>query len=149
MFDSEHSSFPVITGGDRNGISKIRDLIRRQRQESDGGGVDDGMGTIGDLEFNYSDTDTYTNEMSELYSYTEVCEFKKNLTAFETLMKTWNFPLQWQRLNTKNKASAIQMLLNQLDLSNKSQRNEATRAILYIAQVKISYLFAYVDLIYN
>lgn len=119
-------------GGERNGISKIRDLIRRQRQESsDGGGGDEG---VSELEFFYEDADTYGNEISELYSYTEVPEFKRNLAAYEGLLAKWAIPLQWQRLSPELRKSAILRLVNHLELSNKGLRAEAARALLYIAQ---------------
>jgi len=119
---------------ERNGISKIRDLIRRQRQESEGGGGDD----CSELDYVYEDADTYANEISELYSYTEVPEFKKNLAAYEAVMAKWEIPLQWQRLSPELRKSAVLRLVNQLELSNKSLRAEAARAVLYIAQVSVA-----------
>jgi hypothetical protein len=121
-------------GGDRNGMSKIRDLIRRQRQESEGG-CDDSS----ELDFYYEDTDSYANEISELYSYTEVPEFKRNLAAYESVMAKWDIPLQWQRLSPELRKSAVLRLINQLELSSKSLRAEAARAVLYIAQVNYYY----------
>ena len=119
-----------LNSSERNGISKIRDLIRRQRQESDGG-CDDSS----ELDFVYDDADSYTNEISELYSYTEVPEFRKNQAAYENVLTRWGIPLQWQRLSPELRKSAILRLLNQLELSNKTLRAEAARAVLYIAQV--------------
>lgn len=116
--------------GERNGISKIRDLIRRQRQESDGG-----CDESSELDFIYEDSDTYPNEISELYSYTEVPEFKKNLAAYENVMTRWNIPLQWQRLSPELRKSAVLRLINRLEMSNKTVRAEGARAVLYIAQV--------------
>ena len=40
-----------------------------------------------DLDFVYADCDTYANEISELYSYTEEEDFFVNRTCFENLMK--------------------------------------------------------------
>lgn len=117
--------------GERNGISKIRDLIRRQRQESDGGCEE----SSSELDFVYEDADTYPNEISELYSYTEVPEFKKNLASYEIMLTKWNIPLQWQRLSPELRKSAVLRLVNHLEMSNKSLRAEAARAVLYIAQV--------------
>ena len=41
-----------------------------------------------DLEFIYDDCDSYENEISELYTYTEEIEFESNLENFEILLKT-------------------------------------------------------------
>jgi len=116
----------------RNGISKIRDLIRRQRQESDGGCVDDSS----ELDFIYDDADTYANEISELYSYTEVPEFRKNVAAYESIMGRLGIPNQWQKLSPELRNSAIARILNYLELSNRSLRAEAALALLYISQVR-------------
>ncbi|ODN03424.1 Striatin-interacting protein 1 [Orchesella cincta] len=118
-----------INSPDRNGISKIRDLIRRQRQESDGG-----CDESSELDFLYDDADNYTNEISELYSYTEVPEFRKNLAAYDAVMERWGIPLQWQRLSPEVRKSVILRLLNHFELSSKTLRAEAARAILYVAQ---------------
>lgn len=123
-----------IGSADRNGISKIRDLIRRQRQESDGG-----CDESSELDFVYDDSDDYTNEVSELYSYTEVPEFRKNLAAYDAILEKWGIPLQWQRLSPDLRKSVILRLLNHFELSSKSLRTEAARAILYIAQVNNSW----------
>jgi len=125
----------MVMPGERNGgISKIRDLIRRQRQESDGGTSGE---EVSELDFVYNDADTYANEITELYSYTESPEFRKNLSAYEAILTKWNFCLQWQKLSSENQVSVVLRLLNHLELSNKVLRNEAARAILYISQVFI------------
>lgn len=119
---------------DRTGVSvsKIRDILRRQRQESDGGTSGE---EVSDLDFVYDDADTYSIEMSELYSYTEVPEFRRNLTSFETLLTEWGFSPRWQQFNSQAQESIILRLLNHLELSQKEARNEAARAMLYISQV--------------
>jgi len=120
---------------DRTGVSvsKIRDILRRQRQESDGGAGDD----VSDLDFVYDDADSYSNEISELYSYTEAPEFRENLNAFETLLYMWGFEPRWQGLTTSTQESVILRLLNFLDMTDKSARVDSARAILYIAQVRV------------
>ncbi|KAJ8934856.1 hypothetical protein NQ314_013128 [Rhamnusium bicolor] len=69
-------------GNGKRGLPRLREIIRRQRQDSDGGGTDSP-----DLEFVYDDTDTHINEIAELYSYTEQPELQLNVKAFKT---KWN-----------------------------------------------------------
>lgn len=87
-----------------------------------------------DLDFVYSDTDTYANEIAELYSYTENGEFQANVKAFEEHMENNNFPPCWQKLTEDQQRSMILKLMDQLDMSKKASRMKACRCILYLAQ---------------
>lgn len=44
--------------------------------------------TENDLNFVYGDCDSYTNEISELYAYTEEEEFQLNLSNFSQLLQS-------------------------------------------------------------
>ncbi|XP_022915364.2 striatin-interacting protein 1 [Onthophagus taurus] len=116
-------------GNGKRGMPKLRDIIRRQRQDSDGGGTDSP-----DLDFIYDDTDTAANEIAELYSYTEQPEFQLNVRAFEDQMEQYNLPPCWQKLAAENQKSVVMKLLDQLEISNKVLRMRAARCILYICQ---------------
>lgn len=87
-----------------------------------------------DLDFVYSDTDTYPNEISELYSYTEFNEFQLNVQAFEDQMEQYKLPPSWQKLSINQRKSIIMKLLDQLDISERYTRMRAARCILYLAQ---------------
>ncbi|KAF5284745.1 hypothetical protein FQA39_LY04470 [Lamprigera yunnana] len=87
-----------------------------------------------DLEFIYDDTDIHTNEIAELYSYTEQTELQFNVKAFEDQMEEYNLPPSWQRLSIPKRKSVIMKLLDQLEVSSKPIRMRAARCILYIAQ---------------
>ncbi|XP_053676051.1 striatin-interacting protein 1 homolog [Anopheles nili] len=87
-----------------------------------------------DLDFVYSDADSHTNEISELYSYTEQTEFQHNVKAFEDRMELYKFPPSWQKLSEDEQKGIILKLLDQLDMSKKIQRMKAARCILYLAQ---------------
>ncbi|KAL3278807.1 hypothetical protein HHI36_016330 [Cryptolaemus montrouzieri] len=102
-------------------------------QEAFGGGCSN-SGETPDLIFNYDDTDTHPNEISELYSYTEQPELSLNVRAFEEQMESYNIPPSWQRLSPENQQSVVMKLLNQLEISNKSLRMRSARCILYLAQ---------------
>ncbi|KAL6425338.1 hypothetical protein ACFW04_009504 [Cataglyphis niger] len=87
-----------------------------------------------DLEFIYDDTDTHTNEIAELYSYTEQYELQLNLKAFEDQMELYKLRPWWQNLTRPQQKSIIYKLLDQLEVSNKQLRIKAARCILYLAQ---------------
>lgn len=87
-----------------------------------------------DLEFIYDDTDIHSNEIAELYSYTEQSELQYNVKAFEDQMDAYGLPPSWQRLTLDNRKSVIMKLLDQLEVSSKPLRMRAARCILYIAQ---------------
>ncbi|XP_015112692.1 striatin-interacting protein 1 homolog [Diachasma alloeum] len=87
-----------------------------------------------DLDFEYDDTDTHTNEIAELYSYTEQYELALNLKAFEDLMESYKLRPWWQNLQQPQQKSVILKLLDQLEVSNKHSRMKAARCILYLVQ---------------
>ncbi|XP_019867380.1 striatin-interacting protein 1 [Aethina tumida] len=116
-------------GNGKRGLPRLREIIRRQRQDSDGGG-----GDSPDLEFVYDDTDTHQNEIAELYSYTEQPELTLNVRAFEDQMEQYNLPPSWQRLGVEEKKSVVMKLLDQLEVSSKPLRMRSARCILYITQ---------------
>uniref|UniRef100_A0A336LN51 CSON003707 protein n=1 Tax=Culicoides sonorensis TaxID=179676 RepID=A0A336LN51_CULSO len=87
-----------------------------------------------DLEFEYSDTDTNSNEIAELYSYTENNEFQLNVKAFEELMEQSNMPPSWQKLNDDQRKCIVLNLMDKLEVSKKSTRLKACRCMLYLVQ---------------
>lgn len=86
------------------------------------------------MDFVYADTDEYSNEIAELYSYTENHEFQQNVKAFEEQMETNNLPPSWQKLNDEQRRSIILKLIDQLELSKKVNRMKACRCLLYLLQ---------------
>lgn len=90
-----------------------------------------------DLDYQYDDTDSSTNEMAELYSYTEQPEFHLNLKAFEDQMEMYHLTPLWQKLEIEERKSVISKLLDQLEVSNCVMRMKAARSFLYLAQGKI------------
>lgn len=128
-----YASFPGevmdANGNGKRGPQRLRDVARRQRQDSDGGGADSP-----DLDFVYDDTDIAANEIAELYSYTEQPEFQLNVKAFEDQMEQYRLPPCWQKLTLQQRKSVVMKLLDQLEVSNKPLRMRAARCILYICQ---------------
>ncbi|CAH1111090.1 unnamed protein product [Psylliodes chrysocephalus] len=87
-----------------------------------------------DLDFVYDDCDTHSNEIAELYSYTEHEDLHLNLSSFEEQMKQYNMPTMWRNLSEDQRNSVVLKILDQLELSDKSKRMKGARCILYIAQ---------------
>ncbi|XP_058057285.1 striatin-interacting protein 1 homolog isoform X2 [Anopheles bellator] len=87
-----------------------------------------------DLDFVYADADSHTNEIAELYSYTEQAEFQHNVKAFEDQMELYKLPPCWQKLTDADQNGIVLKLLDQLDMCKKNMRMKAARCILYLAQ---------------
>ncbi|CAH0407328.1 unnamed protein product [Chilo suppressalis] len=116
-------------GNGRRGGAKLPD-VRRPMEEGDC--VNDMESP--ELDFVYDDCDTQTNEIAELYSYTEHPEFQLNVKAFEDIMEEFNYPPSWQRLNKTQQRTVIVKLLEHLDVAVTEIRMRATRCIFYLAQ---------------
>ncbi|KYO38869.1 hypothetical protein Y1Q_0023524 [Alligator mississippiensis] len=86
------------------------------------------------LEFEYGDTDGYTAELSELYSYTEEPEFVTNRRCFEEDFQTQVQGKRWPDLDTAQQKAYVMRLLDGLEVVNRDKRLRVARAILYLAQ---------------
>ncbi|CAH1783106.1 unnamed protein product [Owenia fusiformis] len=114
----------IEVGPNKRGLPKLRDLLRRQRGESES------MPDSPDLEFVYDDADTYLAEISELYSYTEETEFPQNRNAFETL-----FPnTRWLSIGDEERKVILLNLLDRIEVSGHKERIQALQALLYLVQ---------------
>ncbi|XP_015609648.1 striatin-interacting protein 1 homolog isoform X2 [Cephus cinctus] len=121
----------AVTDANGNGKStglRFREIFGRQKQDSEE------WPESPDLDFIYADADTHTNEIAELYSYTEQYELQLNAKAFEDQMTWYKLRPFWQYLTRPQQKSIIHKLLDQLEVSNKQLRMKAARCILYIAQ---------------
>jgi len=87
-----------------------------------------------DLDYQYADTDTHTNEMAELYSYSEHPEFHMNSKAFEEQMEMYKVTPFWLKLDLNTRKSVVNKLLDQLEVSSGEMRMKAARTFLYLAQ---------------
>lgn len=115
-------------GNGKRGLPKLRDIFRRQRQDSDSGP------DCPDLDFIYDDSDCHINEIAELYSYTEQPEFQLNVKAFEDQMEKFDLSPLWQKLSLEKRRSVITKLLDQLEVSDSKLRMQSARCFLYLAQ---------------
>lgn len=86
------------------------------------------------IDFVYTDTDSFANEISELYSYGEESEFFANRNAFEESMEDSGLPLNWKHMVPEQQSRAINYLMSTLEVSCRSTRLKSCRALAYLIQ---------------
>eukprot|EP00090_Calanus_glacialis_P031165 TRINITY_DN5114_c0_g1_i1.p1 TRINITY_DN5114_c0_g1~~TRINITY_DN5114_c0_g1_i1.p1 ORF type:complete len:798 (-),score=302.22 TRINITY_DN5114_c0_g1_i1:161-2554(-) len=116
-----------LNGNGKRGLPKLREILRRQKQDSE----DE---ESPDIEFLYDDADTHAAEIAEAYSYTEQPEFTMNQVAFTDLMNRFGLGNQWLKMGQGEKERAVLLLLDQVELWEREDRLRGARAILYLAQ---------------
>ncbi|XP_035677679.1 striatin-interacting protein 1-like isoform X1 [Branchiostoma floridae] len=111
----------------RQGLPKLRELLRRQRKDSDGNLEQP------DLEFEYDDADRHQVEIAELYSYTEEPEFTQNRKYFEEDYQQ-RVPEKWTVIDSGLQKMHILRLLNGTEDTRRERRIRSMRSLLYLAQ---------------
>ncbi|RTG82254.1 uncharacterized protein DC041_0006980 [Schistosoma bovis] len=86
-----------------------------------------------DVNFVYNDTDEYSVEIAELYSYSEEPEFHLNRECFEKDFHKF-VSVKWFEASNAERHSHIQRLLDHLESSDCEIRQRATRSLLYLLQ---------------
>ncbi|XP_063071308.1 striatin-interacting protein 1 homolog isoform X2 [Engraulis encrasicolus] len=104
------------------------ECVRNQRKDSEG------FSESPDLEFEYSDTDKWAAELSEIYSYTEGPEFLLNRKCFEEDFRIHVTDKSWTELDAVQHRAHAMRLLDGLEVTAREKRLKIARAILYIAQ---------------
>ena len=133
MEHSQHSTqhkaaeMDELNGNGKRGLPKLREILRRQKQDSED---EDSP----DIEFQYEDTDSHSAEIAEAYSYTEQPEFLLNQGAFSELMSKFGMSSQWLKMDKREQERALLLLLDQVELWERAERLKGARAILYLAQ---------------
>ncbi|XP_033106801.1 striatin-interacting protein 1 homolog [Anneissia japonica] len=122
--DSPSSSLAAKRAG---GLPKLRELLRRQRRDSDS------QNDSPDLDFEYDDADKYSMEISELYSYTEEVEFSLAQKSFEEDYHSRE-DKKWTEIDYEARRMHVVHLLNNIDVAKREQRMKTAKAILYLAQ---------------
>jgi len=120
---------PSVGGGPSGpaGLPKLKEILRRQKPDSDDEDVPD-------VEFDYRDTDALTAEIAEFYSYTESPEFASAHKSFEQCLEGHGLCDKWKNMSATEKSAAVQIFLDQTELSSRTSRLDACRAVLYLAQ---------------
>ncbi|XP_022098844.1 striatin-interacting protein 1-like isoform X2 [Acanthaster planci] len=109
------------------GLPKLRELLRRQRRDSDS------QNDSPDLDFEYDDANKYKHEIAELYSYTEEPEFALCQKCFEEDFHSY-IKEKWAQLSPDHQQMHVLHLLNNVESAKREQRMKSARAILYLAQ---------------
>ncbi|XP_069764989.1 striatin-interacting protein 1 homolog isoform X2 [Narcine bancroftii] len=118
----------IPSGGGGSSTARAKELFRNQRKNS-GSSMD-----YPNLEFEYGDSDTIVEELSELYSYTEEPEFAVNRDCFEEDFAIHGKGKKWVELEEAEHKEYLMRLLDGLEIINGEKRLKFARAILYLAQ---------------
>ncbi|XP_050412455.1 striatin-interacting protein 1 homolog isoform X1 [Patella vulgata] len=113
--------------GGKRGVPKLRELLRRQRRDSET------MSDVPDIEFVYDDADRMPVEISELYSYTEEEEYSQNQCSFEELFHKQGYE-KWTNVGETERRKFLVYLENELEIIDRNRRTSAVQAFLYIVQ---------------
>lgn len=124
-----------ISGPGIGSISRLRDVIRRQRKDSDSS-VD-----APDFDFKYADSDTYLHELAELYAYTEVPEFENTKLQFEASLEeafrdatsSLHRSPRWHKLSLARRRAYVMGLIDRFEMHGAQERLSAVRQLLYLA----------------
>ena len=125
---SNEGTFGASNSNGPGSVKKLREILRRQKQDSD----DE---ESSDVDFNYDDEDSLSSELAELYSYTEASDFQLCQKDFEDFTNKYKFPKTWKAMGEEGKQNTIiQLMLDQLEVASKVDRLAAARSLLYISQ---------------
>ena len=125
---TNEGTFGVSNSNGPGSVKKLREILRRQKQDSD----DE---ESPDVDFNYQDEDSLSSELAELYSYTEAPDFQLCQKDFEDFSNKFNLSKTWKCMGEKGQQdTAIQLMLDQLEVASRVDRLVAARSLLYIAQ---------------
>ncbi|KAL9959390.1 hypothetical protein ACROYT_G032712 [Oculina patagonica] len=102
----------------QRGIPKLRDLLRRQRRESEGQ-----LDSTPEVDFTYDDADKKSAEIAELYSYTEESEFKLNREAFETTMHSQGYD-KWTEMQENERRKFLFLVIEKWNFGEVSDEEE-------------------------
>uniref|UniRef100_A0A8C2CHZ8 Striatin interacting protein 2 n=1 Tax=Cyprinus carpio TaxID=7962 RepID=A0A8C2CHZ8_CYPCA len=122
---------PLLNDSNSNrqkSLAPERDGFSHQQKDSEGSMESP------NLEFEYGDTDSFTAELSELYSYTEEPEFSLNRDYFEEDFKNHVKGRRWMELSMEEQRAYVMRLLDALEVTDRDKRLKVARAILYLAQ---------------
>ena len=115
--------------GSRRGLPKFREILRRPRPDSE---LDSSFDSP-DIEFEYDDCECPSDELAELYSYTEFGEFADNHRCF-TAMVPDSENQRWLDMSESKRRRNVLKLIDAMDMADDARRLPAIRALLYLAQ---------------
>ena len=110
-------------------LPKLKDIRRRPDSLEEGG---NGEANEGDLEMEYGDADpSFGAELSEIYAYSELPEFRLNLAAW---VAAWGSVDGWWEATEAKRRAFIQRLLSEIEAAETERRSQAIRSLLYLLQ---------------
>ncbi|XP_074644294.1 striatin-interacting protein 1 homolog isoform X2 [Tubulanus polymorphus] len=112
----------------KRGLPKLRELLRRQRRDSET------LSDSPDIDFVYDDADDYQTEIAELYSYTEEPEFELNQQCFEEVLQQYCPGKKWKDMEHSDQINHIMRLQDLFEQSDRDKRMKTVRAALYLVQ---------------
>lgn len=117
----------AINGASSGSLPRLRDVLRRQRRDSDP------ATDAPDLDFEYADSDGYFHELSELYSYSEIPEFETTKETFESSLEAHFHTTEWRALSDSQKRTYAMALLDRFEVVKPLDRISAVKSLLYLA----------------
>jgi len=89
---------------------------------------------MADIDYRYSDTDSYENELAELYTYSEMEDWAIGLETFTKYTDHRNISQTWKTTDLKEKKRVVADLIQMLESTESSVRLESARLFLYLLQ---------------
>ncbi|CAD5232207.1 unnamed protein product [Bursaphelenchus xylophilus] len=89
---------------------------------------------MGDIAFVYADCDSFANELSELYSYSEVDEFGATLSLYQNYAEERGISPIWIFNEKDEMKSVFSDIIQRLESANLNMRLDACGILLYILQ---------------
>eukprot|EP00124_Ichthyophonus_hoferi_P005475 Ihof_evm2s803 gene=Ihof_evmTU2s803 len=84
--------------------------------------------------FVYQDTDSFENEINELYSYKEAADYEANRLGFYTCMEREGYGDAWIGLESRVKKEFVELYLDSFENEDTLKRVTAGQSLLYLVQ---------------
>ena len=113
----------------RGSLSKLKEIMKRHRRTSDS------AAEAPDLEYTYEDTDTFTKELGELFTYSEVSELNEYRACFSRCMREKSptiSPQNWAGLSAAAKRGIVVHFAEKLEVVDSKERLYACMSLLYL-----------------
>ena len=127
--DSDIEVAPIGSLEGRGSLSKLKEIMKRRRRTSDS------TVEAPDHEYTYEDTDTFTKELGELFTYSEVSELSEYRTCFTKCIQAKSpavNPHNWSGLSTAEKKGIIVHFAEKLEVVDSKERLCACMSLLYL-----------------
>lgn len=120
---------PIGSLEGRGSLNKLKEIMKRRRRTSDS------AVEAPDHEYTYEDTDTFTKEVGELFTYSEVSELNEYRACFSRCMRARSLtvsPQNWAGLSAETKKGIVVHLAEKLEVVDSKERLYACMSLLYL-----------------